>query len=113
MDEATGKLSLDLLPEETLLGGTVSRRIFSTENMEIVFYSYREGAVFPLHSHPEEQTTYVLGGEITFFVQGREIELLSGDLCHIPPGVPHSAVAGTAEPVDTINIFYPRRKKRP
>jgi quercetin dioxygenase-like cupin family protein len=113
MRKKTEVSSLSGVPVERLFGGKVLRKVFSTENIEIVSYTYEEGSHFPEHSHPEEQVTIVEKGEITFELEGTHVKLGRGDVVYIPPDVPHSARAGLSGRAHTINIFYPPRKKRP
>ena len=41
------------------------------------------GVVVPLHSHPERETFYVLGGEIEGFWEARWSKLGVGDVCDV------------------------------
>jgi quercetin dioxygenase-like cupin family protein len=82
-------------------------------NLEIVEYVYKAGAHFPEHRHPEEQVTIVESGEITFSIDGEELALKEGDICHIPPNKFHSAKVLTSREVRTLNVFHPPRKTRP
>lgn len=107
------KTSFANLPEEKLFDGKVLRKVFETRNIEIVSYVYLEGAHFPDHRHPEEQITIVESGSITFILDGKKLELKAGDICYIPPNVPHSAKAYSKREVRTLNVFYPSRKTRP
>jgi len=113
MDETVKRASLDELPLERLFDGKVLRRVFQARNLEIVEYVYKRGAHFPEHRHPEEQVTIIESGEITFSIDGEEIELKKGDICHIPPNKPHSAKVLKSREVRTLNVFHPPRKTRP
>jgi len=45
----------------------------------------------PLHvHHTEDETFYILEGEVTMFVGGERIDLQAGDYCFGPRGVPHA-----------------------
>ncbi|WP_413084596.1 cupin domain-containing protein [Thermaerobacter composti] len=59
--------------------------------MGVLRYGPGEGAVE--HSHPQEQMMYVLQGRLLVQIEGTTHELLPGDLCHMPPGVPHRVTA--------------------
>jgi mannose-6-phosphate isomerase-like protein (cupin superfamily) len=51
----------------------------------------RRGGAPPLHiHHREDETFYVIAGEITFFVGDRRIEARAGDFLFAPKGVPHA-----------------------
>jgi quercetin dioxygenase-like cupin family protein len=50
-----------------------------------------QGTAPPLHIHRhEEETFYVLDGELSVFVDGRELRLSSGDFAVVPRGIPHA-----------------------
>lgn len=68
----------------------------------------KKGCVVPLHSHHNEQVTYILQGELKFWIDGKEIVVHSGEVLTIPPEMPHKAEALT----DTIDldIFCPPRE---
>lgn len=105
--------SFDDLPIEELFEGKVRRKVFQSQNIEVVEYIYRKGAHFPEHSHREEQITLVESGEITFFLDGEKVELKEGSICYIPPLMAHSATVLGDREVRTVNIFHPARKTRP
>jgi quercetin dioxygenase-like cupin family protein len=51
------------------------------------------GTGTPLHIHRnEEESFYVLEGEVSVFVDGARIELATGDFALVPRGVPHAYV---------------------
>lgn len=67
----------------------------------------REGCIVPLHSHENEQITYVLEGALKFLIQDQEITVRAGEVLVIPSQVPHSAVA--LEDTVDLDIFCPPR----
>jgi len=98
------------LPTEAVLPGIERQRI-DGEQMTIVRYVYAPGSVFPPHSHPEEQVTMVLSGDIEFDVGGRLVQAAAGSVLVIPPNVVHGArVIGNHE-VETLNTLSPRRTR--
>ncbi len=49
------------------------------------------GGAPPVHiHHNEEETFYVLDGEVSVFVDGHEERLATGDYAFVPRGVPHA-----------------------
>jgi quercetin dioxygenase-like cupin family protein len=51
----------------------------------------RRGGAPPLHiHHRENETFYVIAGQISFFVGGRRIEATAGDFVFAPKDVPHA-----------------------
>ena len=49
-----------------------------------------EGASPPLHSHPQDETLYVLDGEVTVWVEDQPRRCRPGAIAFAPSGVPHS-----------------------
>ena len=96
------------LPVEQVLPG-IRRQRLDTEQMTVVRYVYGPGSVFPAHSHPEEQVTMVLSGEIEFDVAGRRLRAGAGSVVIIPSGVIHGARVLSDLEVETLNALSPRR----
>ncbi len=46
-----------------------------------------------MHSHPNEQITYILEGALKFWIDGKEIVVNAGEVLTIPPNMPHKAEA--------------------
>ena len=67
----------------------------------------KKGCIIPLHSHHNEQITYILEGALKFWVDGKEIVVNAGEVLTIPPHMPHKAEAM----VDTVDldVFNPPR----
>lgn len=68
----------------------------------------RKGAVLPRHSHPHEQTGYLVRGRIHLSVGCEEYEAEAGDSWCIPGGVEHGATA--LEDAVAIEVFSPVRQ---
>lgn len=49
-----------------------------------------QGKVTPLHTHPTEETMYVLEGEICYHIDGQERTVSAGGVVMAPRGVPHA-----------------------
>src|ERR1700693_2761431 len=67
----------------------------------------KKGCIIPLHSHHNEQFTYILEGALKFWLDGKEIVVNAGEVLTIPPHMPPEAEAREA-PVD-LAIFTPPR----
>jgi quercetin dioxygenase-like cupin family protein len=48
------------------------------------------GAAPPVHSHPQDETFYVLEGEVTVWVESEERSLRRGDVAYAAAGVSHT-----------------------
>jgi quercetin dioxygenase-like cupin family protein len=67
----------------------------------------KKGCIVPLHSHVNEQLTYILEGALKFWIDGREIVVHAGEVLTIPPHMPHKAEA--LEDTVDLDIFHPPR----
>jgi quercetin dioxygenase-like cupin family protein len=67
-----------------------------------------QGVQLPLHSHPHEQTGYLISGRMRFVIGGEAFEAGPGDGWCIPGGVPHSAEV--YEETFVIEVFSPARE---
>jgi unsaturated pyranuronate lyase len=68
----------------------------------------KKGCIVPLHSHYNEQFTYILEGALKFWIDGREIVVNAGEVLTIPPHMPHKAQA-LMDTVD-LDVFNPPRE---
>lgn len=67
----------------------------------------KKGCIVPLHSHHNEQLTYILEGALKFWIDGKEIVVNAGEVLCIPSNMPHKAEA-LADTVD-LDVFAPPR----
>lgn len=101
----------DIVPEEVYPG--IARQVVDGDRQTLVRYVYQPCAVFPVHTHPEEQITTVLSGRIRFEVAGESITIGAGEVAVIPPNTPHGATVLGDDPVETLNTLSPRREHHP
>lgn len=71
-------------------------------------FRLRGGSVLPRHSHPYEQTGYLVSGRIRLRIGAEECEADAGDSWCIPAGVEHGADI-LADSV-AIEVFSPVRE---
>jgi quercetin dioxygenase-like cupin family protein len=69
---------------------------------------YRKENVIPFHSHPNEQTGYLLSGRIRVLTRDFRSDLGPGDSYSIPANVEHSIEI--LEPADEVQVFTPPRE---
>ncbi len=67
-----------------------------------------KGKILPMHSHPEEQTGYLVSGHIILIINGKRHEMKSGDSWAISSNAEHGAE--TLEDSVAIEIFSPVRE---
>ncbi len=71
-------------------------------------FSFEAGATAPWHSHPHEQISYVVSGEIDYCVEGAEpAHLTAGASFYVPSNVTHRVVAYA--PSVLVDTFTPTR----
>ena len=98
------------MPIEEVSGG-LSRRLVTGDRMMLAHVYIKKGCVVPRHSHENEQITYILEGGLRFWIgadEGRTLDVMAGEVLHIPSGVPHKAEA--LEDTLDVDIFSPPRQ---
>jgi quercetin dioxygenase-like cupin family protein len=106
---ATVKRS-ELTPE--VIAPRRTRYLAYTEKLMMVVMDFQEGPTSdpdPPHSHPHEQVSYVVSGEINIFLNNEPTRLGPGDLFTVPPNLPHS-VQLLSEHVRLVDTFSPIRQ---
>jgi quercetin dioxygenase-like cupin family protein len=62
----------------------------------------------PLHVHRRHtESFYVLAGELTFTVDGKEVRAAAGSWVQVPPGVPHTFALSGSEEVRFLDVHTP------
>ncbi len=84
------------------------RYLAHTDNLMMVVIDFNDGPATepdPPHHHPHEQISYVVEGELLFFLGDEPHKLGPGDIMTIPPNVPHTVqiLSTTCRLVDTFN----------
>ncbi|MFH1156168.1 MAG: cupin domain-containing protein [Pseudomonadota bacterium] len=67
-----------------------------------------QGSQLPVHSHPHEQTGYLVSGKMTLAIDGKDHLVEPGDSWVIPGGVLHGATVH--ENCVAVEVFSPVRK---
>jgi quercetin dioxygenase-like cupin family protein len=108
-EQASSKLQhirLQDMPVEHL-NPLIDRQFVAGERSMLARIILRKGSIVPLHSHDNEQITYVLDGALKFVIEGKELIVRSGEILVIPSNLPHSAEA--LEDTVDLDIFCPPR----
>ena len=74
----------------------------------MVEFRLQKGALLPLHSHPHEQTGYLVKGNIRLSIGSDVHEVLPGDSWCIPGGTQHRAES--FEDSVAVEVFSPVRE---
>ena len=98
-------------PDYEDLGGGIKRRIIADgEKLMQVEVHFQPGAEGYVHSHPHEQTTYVVYGGGTYSIEGVPYEMRAGDMILVPGGLPHGFLAMAGEETLLLDTFSPPRE---
>ncbi len=89
--------------------GVVRRTITDGERLMLIEGTMDEGAVVPEHTHPHEQTGYLVSGRFLFELGDEKRELGPGDCWLVPSNVPHKVTALASSVF--IDVFSPPREE--
>jgi len=89
------------------LNPLLQRQLIVGLNVMLTRVLLKKGCIVPLHSHVNEQLSYILEGALKFWIDGREIVVHAGEVLTIPPNMPHKAEA--LEDTIDLDIFNPPR----
>jgi quercetin dioxygenase-like cupin family protein len=89
------------------LNPLLDRQFVAGEKSMLARLRLLKGCIVPLHSHENEQITYILEGALKFSLEGKDIVVRAGEILVIPSNVPHSAEA--LEDTVDLDVFCPPR----
>jgi quercetin dioxygenase-like cupin family protein len=92
-----------------MLPGVIRRTLTDGERMMLCEVRMQKDAVVPLHTHPHEQTGYLVSGRCRFQLGEEVREIGAGDCWMVPGGVEHEATA--LEDSVFIDVFSPPREE--
>lgn len=87
----------------------LTRGMISGEQGTIGYFTYKKGAVVPVHQHANEQYSLITKGSVKVQILDKEYIVKAGDGIIIPPNVPHSFTALEDDTID-IDFFSPARE---
>ena len=103
--------ALQYIPWSTVeietLNPLLGRQMVVGQQIMLARVLLKKGCIVPLHSHHNEQLTYILEGALKFWIDGKEIVVNAGEVLAIPSNMPHKAEA-MEETVD-LDVFTPPR----
>ena len=97
--------------EKERLNDRLTRRIITGERAMLTHVYLDKGAIVPMHSHDNEQITYVIRGALRFWIEHEDsepIDVRAGEVLVLPSWVPHKALA--LEDTLDVDIFTPPRQ---
>ena len=86
----------------------ISGPVFHSKQATFGHFTLDEGCDLPEHSHPHEQWTHLIEGELEFTIGDQTSLLKPGMTAFIPSEVPHSAKA--ISKCKVIDCFLPVRE---
>jgi len=90
------------------LNPLLDRQLVVGKDLMVARVLLRKGCIVPLHSHVNEQVTYILEGALKFWIDDKEIVVHAGEVLCIPSNMPHKAEA--VEDTVDLDIFNPPRE---
>ena len=91
----------------TQLDGSTRRVILDLPELMLVEFTFVQGGIGALHSHPHLQTSYVAEGTFEVTIDGATETIGAGGAYIVPSGLVHGVKALTAGKL--IDSFTPRR----
>jgi quercetin dioxygenase-like cupin family protein len=89
----------------------ISRKLVTGEKMMLAHVYLKKDALVPLHSHHNEQLTYIISGALHFWIganREREQIVRAGEVLYLPSNLPHEARA--LEDTLDVDVFSPPRE---
>jgi len=91
-----------------VLQGVRQKALVHGEKTLMVEFQLEKGALLPLHSHPHEQTGFLVSGRIGLLIGGKRHDVLPGDSWCIAAGEEHCAEI--LEDSVAVEVFSPVRE---
>lgn len=110
MKQSARHLKWEEMPFERL-GKLMRRRFIHGESIMLAQLRMDRGAVVPLHSHHNEQLSYILEGALKFWIgteEGETIMVGAGETLLLPAHLPHKVEA--LEDSVALDLFSPPRE---
>jgi quercetin dioxygenase-like cupin family protein len=89
------------------LNPLLQRQLVTGSKVMLARILLKKGCVVPLHSHHNEQLSYVIEGELKFTIRGKDTIVRAGEVLTIPPHLPHLVKA--LRDTVSLDIFHPPR----
>lgn len=90
------------------VAGIEMKTLVYGQNTLLTRFHLKKGALLPLHSHPQEQTGFLVSGKIKFFIGCEEFFAEPGDSWCVGGGLEHKAEI--LEDSVAIEVFSPLRE---
>ncbi len=98
----------DLSGYRTPLPGIDQKTLVHGDKTLMTEFRLKKDSLLPRHSHPHEQTGYLVSGHLRLYIGGEPHDVCPGDSWCIPGGMEHNADA--LEDSVAIEVFSPVRE---
>jgi quercetin dioxygenase-like cupin family protein len=92
----------------TPVEGIEMKTLVYGENSLLTRFHLKKGSILPRHSHPQEQTGFMVSGKMTLFIDGEAFLAEPGDTWSIKGNIEHWAEI--IEDSVAIEVFSPLRE---
>ena len=93
---------------KTVLPGIELKTLVYGEKTLLSEFTLRAGSILPSHSHPQEQTGYLIKGNIRLMIGEQTFDVMPGDSWSIPSNMLHSAEI--IQDSVAVEVFSPLRE---
>ena len=90
------------------LPGISRKTLVWGENMLLAEFTLEKGSMLPVHSHPQEQTGYLVRGRMRLTIGETGYDVCAGDAWTVPGGTAHGAEV--IEDSVAVEVFSPVRQ---
>lgn len=94
---------------QKLLPGIQMKTLCHGAKTHMVQFSLKGGCDLPMHSHPHEQTGYLVSGHMILTIDDESQDVHPGDSWCIPADIPHGAKI--IEDTIAVEVFSPLREE--
>lgn len=95
-------------PYKKVIDGVKFISVVHGEKTHLTEFRLEKGSTIPQHSHPQEQTGYLVSGKMTFTIAGETFEAGPGDGWNIPGNVEHGVEV--LDDAMVLEVFSPPRE---
>lgn len=100
--------TIDKMTAKEMMPG-ITLRTASGKNGTFGYFEMKKGVTVPMHSHVNEQYSFILKGSVRATIGDTVFVINEGEMVLIPPNVPHSFTSLQNNTID-LDFFAPRRE---
>lgn len=102
-----------LAPLQSVPHGITSQAVLTAPGLRVTLFRFAAGQELSEHAVPARALVQVLGGSCDFIFPHRTLRLVTGDLLHMPPKLPHAVRAVEDLSLLITQATPPAREKPP